>query len=517
MKFSENETLDVLYRRIEEDPDGYEANLKLGLLLSSIRKFLLQGEPFLVKALSHGIKDEGTSLLFDRLGHIYTVKGLFDQVVEIYLMACELLPEAPAFRFRLGDALFRVGKVEESSAIYHEAVEKIYQTAKYYSFRRNEPIVHLLAPHKVICRYLGEMAAKLDLYLKARELGYLEVDNPILFAPRSETVNQSLIDYWGDHVQVVSDEREIEECQQKYPENWVYLDYFTIPDGRTLHRDIAHRVIQKQWEKENRTSLLKLSPVHHQRGWRILREQGVPGDAWFVCLHVREAGFFDEDVSWSNNRHRNADIMDYIPAILSITERGGWVVRIGDPSMTPLPAMRQVIDYANSDFRDDWMDLFCVAESRFFLGMASGPSSVAVAFGVPSLGTNWFPLGPWPYGKDDIFIHKLLKSMQDGRILGIVESLKAPFFGAMEPLFFEARGVEPVDNSPREISEAVIEMLDRLDGKLTYSEESNRLQDRYRALADPYGVGLGSRVARTFLQRHPELIAGSGEQTAAGG
>ncbi|HEC14595.1 MAG TPA: TIGR04372 family glycosyltransferase [Rhodospirillales bacterium] len=234
----------------------------------------------------------------------------------------------------------------------------------------------------------------------------------------------------------------------------------------------------------------------------------MPGGAWFVTLHVREAGFFDEDVSTNHNRHRNARIEDYMLAIEEITGRGGWVIRIGDPSMTPLPEMERVIDYANGDFRRDWMDLFCVAEGRFYFGMPSGPSSVAVNFGVPTLGTNWFPLGPWPYSEGDIFLHKLFRSKDDGRILSIEDSLKPPFFCSLEPLFFEAQGIEILDNTPDEIRDGVIEMFDALDGKAVYSDEEQAAQDRYRVLADPYHVGLSPRLARDFLAAHPELIGG---------
>ena len=158
MKFSEKETLDVLLENVRREPDSYEWNLKAGLLLSGIRKSLLHGEPYLVKALSHGIKDEFTREALDRLGLIYSAKGLYDKVVDIYRIACEVVPETPDFRFRLGDALFRTGRVEEALAVYSDAVNKLYKTAELFSRRRGEPVTHLLNPHLVICRYFGEMA-----------------------------------------------------------------------------------------------------------------------------------------------------------------------------------------------------------------------------------------------------------------------------------------------------------------------------------------------------------------------
>jgi putative glycosyltransferase (TIGR04372 family) len=64
--------------------------------------------------------------------------------------------------------------------------------------------------------------------------------------------------------------------------------------------------------------------------------------------------------------------LDYIKAIKAVTKAGGWVFRMGDPSMTPLPKMPQVIDYAHNEIRCDWMDIFLGATFKFLIGTGSG-------------------------------------------------------------------------------------------------------------------------------------------------
>ena len=143
--------------------------------------------------------------------------------------------------------------------------------------------------------------------------------------------------------------------------------------------------------------------------------------------------------------------------------------------------------------------------------MGSGPAGVALTFGAPIVATDWFPLGSWPYSRNDLFVHKLLRSKADGRILGIAESLQKPLFAAQEPMMYDSLGIEPVDNSPEDILDAVGEMLDRLDGIRTYTAEEDRRQNAYRAEADPFGMGISSRIAMNFLQRHPELVRPDGQ------
>ncbi len=498
----EGEILNALLKEFRADPEGYEINKKLGLFMTWVRKYQLHAEPHILKALSFKIKDNDTNRLLDALARCHALKGNREACVKVYETAREICPEIRSFDYKLGCALFEAGRLKEASDVFREAVDGCYQRAKENSSRKNGPIIHFLELSSVIRRFFGELAAKLDLYLKARELGLVESEKAILFAPDNEVSNPRLLDYWKQYITVETDPA----CIEEFGGNAVFIDYYTLPGGLTLHRDLAHRAVQNMWEEEGRAPLLTLKDSDRERGWARLKSSGVPEGAWLASLHVREAGFFDEDVEWSVNRYRNAKIETYLPAIEEIVSRGGWVIRLGDPSMTTLPEMDNVIDYANSDLKSDWMDIFLIAESRFYLGMASGPSSAAVAFGVPAVGTNWFHLGPWPYCKHDIFIHKLLKSTKDGRILSIAESLKPPMFGALEPLFLKAQGVEPVDNTGEEIKEAVVEMLDRLDGKKTYSGADERRQAAYKKQADPYGIPIASRLCGAFLERHPELI-----------
>ena len=70
---------------------------------------------------------------------------------------------------------------------------------------------------------------------------------------------------------------------------------------------------------------------------------GLPPDCWFVSLHVREG---------VGASRRDGNIADYLPAIRRITQAGGWVVRIGDASMTKISDVPNLIDYAHAPRRD---------------------------------------------------------------------------------------------------------------------------------------------------------------------
>src|SRR3546814_3430723 len=91
-------------------------------------------------------------------------------------------------------------------------------------------------------------------------------------------------------------------------------------------------------------------------------------------------------------RLRDARIADYRPAIEYLTASGGYVVRLGDRSMTRAEPQAGLVDYPFTEAKSDWMDIYLAARCRFHDGTSSGMSFVPLLFGRPALLTNWIPL-----------------------------------------------------------------------------------------------------------------------------
>lgn len=507
----EDETADgaallaTLMRRAEAAPGDYQANRDLGLALAARRPLLLRAQPFLETALaSPWAGGEDLARMALALADILSLQGRFADAITRLRQAIARCPQVPTLVYVLGDLLLRVGRINQASDLWQRAVRLQHDAARRGAAARGKMPVHILVPNLLTLYFFGELAARLDLWIKAQRLGLIAPARTLLLAPPGSIAHPALLDYWRPFIEVVEDPAEIACWEDQYRDSFVFLDYVPLPDGRTLRRDLAHAAVHLLWEDRGHAPLLSPAPAQAEQARALLRAQGMPDDAWFVCLHVREAGFHQDTASWSLNRHRNADVMSYMPAVRAITARGGWVVRIGDPSMRPLPEMPRCIDYAHADWRAPWVDLALIGSARFFLGMPTGPYSVAMAFGVPVLGTNWFPLGFWPFCSGDMLLPKRLVR-RDGTPLSLSQSLRPPFFGGLEPRVFEAAGLDIADNTAEEIREAVEEMLDRLDGRPPSDPRAEALHDGFCAAADPHGVGLRARLPLAFLRRHPEL------------
>ena len=86
----------------------------------------------------------------------------------------------------------------------------------------------------------------------------------------------------------------------------------------------------------------------------------------YICLHIRESGYKNDP---ERRPYRNADILNYVPAIKELINRGFWVVRIGDSTMKRLPNLKNVIDYPFTDFKSSAMDLYLIKKCHFYIGM----------------------------------------------------------------------------------------------------------------------------------------------------
>ena len=266
----------------------------------------------------------------------------------------------------------------------------------------------------------------------------------------------------------------------------------------------AYAQIARSWEEAGGGALLKLSPREMRRGSEYLATLGIPPGAWYVCLHVRSRGFARVHEGLQDTL--NADIATYELVIESILERGGWVVRMGDASMPKLPARHGVIDYAHSPRKADWMDVFLCATCRFYVGTSSGLAYVPNLFGAPGVFTNWFPTGTRPLNGKDIFIPKLHWYDSDHDFAPFAESLAPPLGHLHAKPTLRSLGVSVRDNTGEELRDVVVEMLDRLDGKTTYTDEDESLNRRFDSVARKSRSHGNARIGRSFIRKYRHLL-----------
>lgn len=356
-------------------------------------------------------------------------------------------------------------------------------------------------------QHIGHAAMESEVFVKAGILGLRKPFTGVLCTP-GHVANPCLLSYWSDYYCVVQDPESIQALLPLSKHLRYDTWYHRFPDGRARTSVEALAEIENLWRDQNRPPLFTLRASDHARGQETMERLGVPRGSWFVAVHVREPGFYGETGASQTGAFRNADIETYCDAMREITSRGGWVVRLGDPTMKRLPQLHQVIDYAHSPFKSDWMDIFLCAQCRFFLGTTSGLLSVPGLFGVPCAITNFWAILGLPARPDDLFIFKLPWNLQEKRYFHWREVTSLPMALAQDDTL-RTLDFSPIDNTPDEIRDLAVEMLDRCEGKLAYSPEDDALQGvARRYLNSKYLTKSRARLGREFLRKYIDLFRG---------
>jgi len=352
-------------------------------------------------------------------------------------------------------------------------------------------------------RRIGPLAMQVDYFLKKRALGgyggYAGI-RPIILEKHRRVSNPPLLRIWSRHVSVITKGLAYELMNPLRIFPFLCIDMTAASRG-LVGKACEYQEIANQWG--DRPPIFMLPQELLAEGHRTLRAMGVPEGAWFVPVHSRDGRSYWPSEA-ETTAYRDSDISSYSLAVDAIIARGGWCIRMGEKGTKPLVGRPGVVNYPDTLYKSDWMDLYLCNQARFFLGNTSGLKLVSTISGVPCALAN---IAPYEciYGflPSDISIPKLLH-LDDGRMPRFAEIFESD-------LANRSRFEKPPmlsDNTPEQIRDLAIEMLDVLEGKAQRTAEDEARQDSFRRLLVPrhYSYGARSRIGTSFLREYADLL-----------
>lgn len=230
------------------------------------------------------------------------------------------------------------------------------------------------------------------------------------------------------------------------------------------------------------------TPMEQRKGAQLLAEMGIPEGAPYVCILGRDSSYIKTHMPHADTSiddYRDVDINNYQQAAEYLVNQGYYVLRMGKYVRDHFKFKHpQVIDYANSQFRSDFADIYLSAHCHFFISVATGLDSVPYIFKRPILQTNVpnFDGYLWPdwllFITKKVFDQKAQSFLSPQAIAEIFAYDKTDK-GRRMPAILSEQQLTMVENTPEEIVDAVKEMVGLIQGTWKYSIEDEQLQHLY--------------------------------------
>lgn len=256
---------------------------------------------------------------------------------------------------------------------------------------------------------------------------------------------------------------------------------------------------------------IDFTPEERRQGQAMVAQMGIPADAKYVCVHVRDALYWksrDPGIG-SNSDFRNCDINDFVPAIHALTARGYYVIRIGYPVGGPLELNSpKFIDYS-LNFRSEFLDLYLAATCHFMISTGSGIDSIAYMFRRPILMCNLAPAA-WVFSDKSWIVNlpKLHRRRGSAALMSFAEVMESGVGDFLNTEQFDDAKVDFLNAPPEVIRDAALEMADRVEGVWhdTPDDEARQREFWHLLRNHPLHLKIVGRISTTYLREFSHLL-----------
>ena len=243
---------------------------------------------------------------------------------------------------------------------------------------------------------------------------------------------------------------------------------------------------------EQTSPLIKLTTAEKNFGEKILKKNNILKDDNIILLIVRDSAYNNhmrpEKIS-TKPSNRDSDIDDFKDLVKDLCEKNYKVIRMGKIMHKKLNYKHDnFIDYAFSDFKSEFLDVFLFSVSKFIISTGSGLESISNLFRKKMLYLNFADIDILhnPLNSNLTFVYpKKIIDTTKNKELSIYDIFRYGLDNARSHKSDNKKNITWNSLTPKEMINATKEMIDYLNNKyLDSSLEANReinnlLQDSY--------------------------------------
>ena len=242
----------------------------------------------------------------------------------------------------------------------------------------------------------------------------------------------------------------------------------------------------------------------------------------YACLFNRDDAYLNsgkKKKNWYYLSHHNYKINSFELAARKLSSNNIMLFRMGAKVEEPFNLNdTNVVDYANSSFRSELMDIFLASNCSFGISCGTGSSHFAILNRKPIIDLNANLHHLFTFLNNSILLSKHYFLNDENRNLNLKEILSYKEHELRRREQLDENGIQMIDCTPEEIVDAVDEMLLRLTGKWRDNNEiidlqkkfkNHNWQDLYRIQGkkkDYYHGEIRGRYSSTFLLKNKDWL-----------
>jgi len=200
----------------------------------------------------------------------------------------------------------------------------------------------------------------------------------------------------------------------------------------------------------------------------------------FACLIVRDQAYLSTHLSggdWSYHSFRDSLIGTYRNTAIELANRGYFVIRMGKHVAEKFNVEHpNIIDYATSGQRSDFLDIWLMARCQFAISTGTGTDIVTNVFKKPVVYVNFLPAIDYVSFVNNITVFKKLTWKDTNQCLSLEEMLEHSYDDSDS---YAKKGIAILDLTSAEIKDVVIELVERISGKWVEGSLDKELQDQF--------------------------------------
>ena len=259
---------------------------------------------------------------------------------------------------------------------------------------------------------------------------------------------------------------------------------------------------------------LQLTEAEHLRGHTELRKLGIDPDRPYVCLVVRDGGHYASLGEKESDGYSflNFDISTFEQSALWLVEHGYQVVRMGAGNETLLSTSHpQIVDYANSQYRSEFLDIYIAATCSFAISTQTGPDAVCLAFRRPVCYIDVSRFSQFFFGTKLAWWNPA-ELWQSSSRLSLKDVLTGPVGNIKDPNDFIKYGVTQVRSDSLAITKLVACFTESYERHFVLSESDEVVEHSVqRLIEESTGIEGRQQFGRITAVLNPAFVRQSGD------